>query len=155
MICTEFYIEFSCINLIQGSSHWPTLRSLSYNNLGNIYLLNLMKKWQKFWTQAKVDISRILPPIPSKPSKSILAKLNTLKRLNFWILTTNYFLALTISFTLRLPKTILIISSKLRKCFISCSQTRLLKFIISPITKKSKESQKSTWLLKIYLESRS
>ena len=29
--CTEFSIEFSYINPIQGSIHWSTLRSLSCN----------------------------------------------------------------------------------------------------------------------------
>jgi len=31
---TVFSIEFSYINSIQGSIHWPTLRSLSHNKLG-------------------------------------------------------------------------------------------------------------------------
>ena len=29
----EFSIKFSCVNPIQGSSHWPTLRSLICNNI--------------------------------------------------------------------------------------------------------------------------
>ena len=30
--CTEFSIEFSCVNPIQGFIHWPTLISLSHNS---------------------------------------------------------------------------------------------------------------------------
>ena len=29
--CTEFSIKFSCVNLIQGSILWLTLRSLNHN----------------------------------------------------------------------------------------------------------------------------
>jgi len=36
--CTEFSIEFSCVNPIQGSSPKPTLRFLSCNKLGQMVI---------------------------------------------------------------------------------------------------------------------
>ena len=43
--CKEFSIEFSCVNLIQGSSPKPTLRFLSCNKYLHIYCNYQQDNW--------------------------------------------------------------------------------------------------------------